>query len=156
MNGPTAPTILYAEDDRDDRLLAGMAHRDSGVINPLVFVGDGREALAYLRQTSGHADRLGAPRLGATQPAIVLLDLHMPGMSGLETLRAIKTDVLLRRIPVLILTSSTSAEDIGACYDAGANSYAVKPTAAAGFVAFFEILCRYWLSTVSLGLEVRP
>ena len=151
MNGPTAPTILYAEDDRDDRLLAGMAHRDSGVINPLVFVGGGREALEYLRRTGRHADRVGAP-----QPAIVLLDLHMPGMSGLETLRAIKTDALLRRIPVLILTSSTSAEDIGACYDAGANSYTVKPTAAAGFVAFFEILCRYWLSTVSLGLEVRP
>ena len=151
MNGPTTPTILYAEDDRDDRLLAEMAHRDSGVINPLVFVGGGREALEYLRRTGRHADRVGAP-----QPAIVLLDLHMPGMSGLETLRAIKTDVLLRRIPVLILTSSTSAEDIAACYDAGANSYTIKPATSAGFAAFFELLCRYWFGTVSLGLEVGP
>jgi CheY-like chemotaxis protein len=94
--------------------------------------------------------------VGAAQPAIVLLDLHMPGMGGLEILRTIKTDALLRRIPVLILTSSTSAEDIAACYDAGANSYSVKPTAAAGFAAFFEILCRYWLGTVSLGLGVEP
>jgi CheY-like chemotaxis protein len=151
MNGPTTPTILYAEDDRDDRLLAEMAHRDSGVINPLVFVGGGREALEYLRRTGRHADRVGA-----AQPAIVLLDLHMPGMGGLEILRTIKTDALLRRIPVMILTSSTSAEDIAACYDAGANSYSVKPTAAAGFAAFFEILCRYWLGTVSLGLGVEP
>jgi len=55
-----------------------------------------------------------------------------------------------------MLTTSASAADIAACYDAGANSYTVKPTASAGFVAFFETLCRYWLGTVSLGFEVKP
>ena len=151
MNGPTIPTILYAEDDPDDRLLAEMAHRDSGVVNPLVLVGNGGEALEYLRGTGRHADRAGAP-----QPGIVLLDLNMPVMGGLETLRAMKTDSSLRRIPVLILTTSASAGDIDACYDAGANSYTVKPTASAGFVTFFELLGRCWLGAVSLGLEVRP
>ena len=151
MHEPAAPAILYAEDDPDDRLLAEMAHRDSGVANPLVFVGDGGEALEYLRCTGRHADRAGSP-----QPGIVLLDLNMPGMGGLETLRTMKTDSLLRRIPVLMLTTSASAEDVAACYDAGANSYSRKPTASAGFAAFFELLCRYWFGTVSLGIEVNP
>jgi CheY-like chemotaxis protein len=151
MNRPTTETILYAEDDPDDRLLAEMAHRDSGVVNPLVFVGDGEEALEYLRCTGRHADRAGG-----SQPGIVLLDLNMPGMGGLKILRTMKTDSLLRRIPVLILTTSASAKDIAACYDAGANSYTIKPATSAGFVAFFELLCRYWFGTVSLELEVGP
>jgi two-component system response regulator len=151
MNRPTDWTILYAEDDPDDRLLAEMAHRDSGVVNPLVFVRDGEEALEYLRCTGRHADRAGGP-----QPGIVLLDLNMPGMDGLEILRTMKTDALLRRIPVLILTTSASAKDIAACYDAGANSYTIKPTAFASLVALFELLCRYWFGAVSLGLEVNP
>jgi two-component system response regulator len=151
MNGPTTPTILYAEDDGEDRLLAEMAHHDSGVVNPLVFVGDGGEALEYLRCEGRYLDRAGA-----TQPAIVLLDLNMPGMGGLGTLRAMKADPLLRHIPTLILTTSASAKDIAACYDAGANSYTIKPATSAGFVAFFELLCRYGFGTVSLGLEVGP
>ena len=150
MNGPTTPTILYAEDDGDDRLLAEMAHRDSGVVNPLVFVGDGAEALEYLRCEGRYVDRAGD-----AQPAIVLLDLNMPGIGGLGTLRAMKADPLLRRIPVLMLTTSTSATDIAACYDAGANSYVIKPTASAHFAAFFDILCRYWFGISSLGLEAK-
>lgn len=151
MNDPAAPAILYAEDDPDDRLLAQMAHRDSGVSNPLVFVGDGKEALEYLRRTGRHTDRAGA-----TQPGIVLLDLNMPRMGGLETLRTMKRDSLLRRIPVLVFSTSASARDIAACYDAGANSYSIKPVDSARFAAFFELLCRYWFGTVSLGLEVKP
>jgi CheY-like chemotaxis protein len=67
-----------------------------------------------------------------------------------------KADPLLRHIPTLILTTSASAKDIAACYDAGANSYTIKPATSAGFVAFFELLCRYGFGTVSLGLEVGP
>ena len=151
MNGPATRTILYVEDDPDDRLLAKMAHRESGVANPLMFVGDGGEALEYLRGKGRHADRAGGSQAG-----IVMLDLNMPGMGGLETLRTIKTDPLLRRIPVLVLTTSASTVDIAACYAAGANSYTIKPTASAGFVAFFQVLCRYWFGAVALGLEVKP
>ena len=151
MNGPAPRTILYAEDDADDRLLAEMAHRQSGVFNPMVFVRDGGEALEYLRGAGRHADRAGA-----RQPGIVLLDLNMPGMGGLATLRTMKADSLLRRIPVLMLTTSASAGDIAACYDAGANAYTIKPTASAGFAAYFEVLCRYWFGAVALGLEAQP
>ena len=150
MNSPLARSILYAEDDSDDRLLAEMAHRDSGAVNPLVFVGDGGEALEYLRGTGRHADRAGAP-----QPGIILLDLNMPGMDGFETLQTLRADPFLRRIPVVILTTSAAVEDIAAGYDAGANSYIVKSSAFASLVALFELLCRYWFGTVSLGLEAR-
>jgi CheY-like chemotaxis protein len=144
----TALAILYAEDDPDDRLLAEMAHRDSGVANPLVFVGDGEEALEYLHQTGRHADRAGSPR-----PGIVLLDLNMPGIDGRETLRIIKADPLLRRIPVVILTTSAAADDIDSSYDAGANTYVVKPTAFASLVRVFESLGGFWFDVSSLAQE---
>ena len=148
MSSSAAPVVLYAEDDPDDRLLAEMAHRDSGSVNPLVFVGDGVEALEYLRCTGRHADRADA-----RQPGIILLDLNMPAMGGLETLRTIRADSALRRIPVVILTTSAAAEDIAASYDAGANSYIVKPSAFAGLVEIFESVCRYWFSIGSLVTE---
>jgi two-component system response regulator len=149
MSSSTAPAILYAEDDPDDRLLAEMAHRDSGADNPLVFVGDGVEALEYLRCTGRYADRAGA-----RQPGIILLDLNMPAMGGLETLGIMRADPVLRRIPVVILTTSVAVEDIAASYDAGANSYIVKPSAFASLVQIFESLSRYWFGIGSLALEV--
>jgi len=150
MSSPVARSILYAEDDLDDRLLAEMAHRESGAANPLVFVGDGGEALEYLRCTGRHADRAGVPK-----PGIILLDLNMPGMGGLETLHALRADSSLRRIPVVILTTSAAVEDIAASYDAGANSYLIKPSAFASLVDLFELLCRYWFGISSLGLEAK-
>lgn len=151
MMDPTAPAVLYAEDDPDDRLLAEMAHRDSGAVNPLVFVGDGVEALEYVRCTGRHADRAGAP-----QPRIILLDLNMPGMGGLEALRIMRADSVLRRIPVVILTTSSAAEDITASHDAGANSYVVKPSTFADLVDLFGRLCGDRFGSGCLGLETRP
>ncbi|MEO8229669.1 MAG: response regulator [Chloroflexota bacterium] len=151
MSNPAAPAILYAEDDPDDRLLAEMAHRESGAVNPFVLVADGEEALEYLRRTGRHADRTGAP-----QPGVILLDLNMPGIDGRETLRIIKADPFLRRIPVVILTTSTAEADIAASYDAGANSYLVKPSDFGSLVQLFDHLSRYWFEIGSLAKEVRP
>jgi two-component system response regulator len=138
--------ILYAEDDPDDRLLAEVAHRESGVTNPLVFVADGDEAIEYLRHSGRHTDR--------PLPGIVLLDLNMPGRGGRETLEVIRADPLLRRIPVAILTTSTAEVDIASSYDAGASSYIVKPTVFANLVQLFDRLCGYWFETASIAKEV--
>jgi CheY-like chemotaxis protein len=151
MSDPAPLTVLYAEDDPDDRLLAKMAHRESGAVNPLVFVDDGEEALEYLHRSGRHADRADAP-----QPGIILLDLNMPGIDGRETLRIIKADPELRRSPVVILTTSAAESDIAASYDAGANSYIVKPSAFASLVQVFDDLCSYWFEMGSLAQEARP
>jgi CheY-like chemotaxis protein len=150
MSDASSLTILYAEDDPDDRLLAEMAHRDSGAANPLVFVADGREALEFLRASGRHADRAGS-----RQPGIVLLDLNMPGIDGRETLRIIRADPVFHRIPVVILTTSTAQEDIATSYDAGANSYIVKPTGFSSLVHLFDRLCGYWFEIGSIAQEIR-
>jgi CheY-like chemotaxis protein len=151
MTGLVALTMLYAEDDPDDRFLAEMAHRESGVLNPLVFVADGEEALEYLRRTGRYADRVGMPQAG-----IVLLDLNMPGIDGRETLRLIRADSALRRIPVVILTTSGADFDIAASYDAGANTYIVKPRGFTNLVQLFERLCGYWFEIGSIAREAPP
>jgi two-component system response regulator len=150
MSRSVVGAILCVEDDPDDRLLAEMAHRDSGVVNPLVFVADGDEALEYLRRVGRHATRAGRD-----QPGIILLDLNMPGTDGRETLVIVKADPALRRIPVVILTTSSAERDIAASYDQGANSYIVKPTAFAGLVSLFQRLCDYWFEIGSLPQEAR-
>jgi len=150
MTNPGPLTVLYAEDDPDDRLLAAMAHRESGALNPLVFVADGEEALEYLGRCGRHADRADT-----VQPGIVLLDLNMPGIDGRETLRVIRADPGLRRIPVVILTTSAAADDIALSYDAGANSYMVKPSAFGSLVDLFRLLCAYWFEVSSLAQESR-
>lgn len=151
MSGTSGLTILYAEDDPDDRLLAEMAHRESGAVNTLVFVGDGEEAVEYLRQTGRHADRAGSAK-----PGIVLLDLNMPGIDGRETLRIIRADPVFHRIPVVILTTSTAQDDIASSYDAGANSYIVKPRGYGGLVHLFDRLCGYWFEVNALALDTAP
>jgi two-component system response regulator len=148
MSRDTARAILCVEDDPDDRLLAEMAYRDSGVVNLLEFVSDGEEALEYLRRVGRHANRAGND-----QPGIILLDLNMPGTDGRETLVVVKADPALRRIPVVILTTSSAERDIATSYDQGANSYIVKPTAFAGLVYLFQRLCDYWFEIGSLPQE---
>ena len=150
MSRDTARGILCVEDDPDDRLLVEMAHRDSGVVNPLAFVSDGDEALEYLRRVGRHANRAGSG-----QPGIILLDLNMPGTDGRETLVVMKADPALRRIPVVILTTSSAERDIATSYDQGANSYIVKPTAFTGLVHLFERLCDYWFEIGSLPREAN-
>ena len=133
MSVVAAVEVLYAEDDADDRLLAEMAHRQSGALNPLVMVEDGQQALDYLRRAGRYADRPGT-----AHPGVVLLDLNMPGIDGHETLRIIRADPLLRHIPVVMLTTSDADKDVVTSYDAGANSYIVKPSNFASLVQVFE------------------
>ena len=149
MTPPVELAVLYAENDLDDQLLAQMAHRDSGAANPLVLVSDGAEAIEYLRQTGRHSDRRGSAR-----PGIVMLDLNMPGMGGLDALRIIKADTELRRIPVVILSTSTARVDIVASYEAGANSYIVKPRTFSKLADLFDRLCGYWFEIGALAPEV--
>ena len=149
MTDQRALAFLYAEDDPDDRLLAEMAHRQSGVPNPLLFVPDGEAAVARLRLMSRSVDRPDEPR-----PGIVLLDLNMPGIDGRETLRIIRADPAIRRTPVVILTTSTADADIAASYDAGTNAYIVKPTAFSDLVHIFTTLAAFWFTVTSLAKEI--
>jgi CheY-like chemotaxis protein len=149
MSQPGSLAMLYAEDDPDDRLLAEMAHRDSRAASPLVFVSNGDEALEYLRRAGTHAGSTGW-----LEPGVVLLDLNMPGTDGLETLRAVRADQALQRTPIVILTTSTAQADIAACYEAGANSYIIKPSAFGDLVRLFTRVCDYWFDLSSLPREV--
>ena len=149
MTDASPLAVLYAEDDPDDRLLAELAHRESGALNPLVFVANGEEALEYLRRMGRYADRTDA-----LQPGIVLLDLNMPGIGGHATLRAIRSDPVLRTIPVIILTTSAARTDIALSYGAGASSYIVKPGAFGGLVHIFQSLASFWFDVSTLAREV--
>ena len=138
-------TILYADDDPDDRFLAERAVRETGLDAELMLVEDGQEALDYL---AGRGPFAGTPR-----PALILLDLNMPRRDGLATLKAIKADATLRRIPVVILTTSGAQRHVAASYDHGANTYIVKPTTGAALVTIFRALHHYWRDTATLVEE---
>lgn len=127
--------ILLVEDSDDDVRLTRRALQKNNIVNPLMVVGDGVSALEHLR---GCADR-------AEPPAIVLLDLKLPKMDGLEVLRQIRADPRLRRQPVVILTSSREEQDIIRSYDLGANSYIRKPVDFEQFIAAINQLGLYWL-----------
>jgi CheY-like chemotaxis protein len=132
--------ILVAEDDPDDAVLIRRAFRKANVANPIQLVSDGEEALAYLGGHPPFGDRLQFPL-----PILMLLDLKLPRRSGHEVLAWIRQEPPIRRLPVVVLTSSREAADINRAYDLGANSYLTKPV---GFDALLEMVRRvglYWL-----------
>jgi CheY-like chemotaxis protein len=137
--------ILMADDDEDDRLLAHEALQESHLINSVYFVEDGQELLDYLHQTGKYSDPETAPR-----PGLILLDLNMPRMDGREALTIIKQDANLRRIPIVILTTSKTEEDILRSYDLGANSFITKPVTFQGLIKVLNILGSYWFEIVDL------
>lgn len=136
--------ILLADDDPDDRMMAAEALEESRVLNELATVQDGEELLEFLRCTGRYADR--EPRL----PGLILLDLNMPRMDGREALQEIKSDPGLRRIPVVVLTTSRAEADIVKTYDLGVNSFVSKPVTFDGLVAIMSELGRYWIEIVEL------
>ena len=143
---PVRPiTILMAEDDEDDRLLTQEAMEEARVINELRFVEDGQELLDYLRQRGRFAEPGAAPR-----PGLILLDLNMPRMDGRQALERIKADPELRRIPVVVLTTSKAEEDILRSYDLGAASFITKPVTFASLVQVVRTLDHYWTGIVQL------
>lgn len=137
--------ILMADDDADDRLMTREAFEESKLGNDFRVVEDGEELLAYLRRQGKFADPASAPR-----PGVILLDLNMPRKDGREALKEIKADPDLRRIPVVILTTSKAEEDIYRTYDLGANSYIMKPVTFDGLVEVMRGLGRYWVEIVEL------
>jgi CheY-like chemotaxis protein len=138
-------TILLAEDDADDRLLVKEALAEGRVLNELRFVQDGEELLDYLRRRGRYADPEESPR-----PGLVLLDLNMPRKDGREALREIKGDPDLKRIPIVVMTTSKAEEDILSSYDLGASSYITKPVTFERLVELMKVLGRYWIEFVEL------
>jgi CheY-like chemotaxis protein len=146
MNDHSRPiVILLADDDEEDRMLAANALEESRVVNDLRFVEDGEELLDYLY----HRGQYAAPGSSPT-PGLILLDLNMPRKDGREALREIKADPDLRRVPVVVLTTSKAEEDIYRTYDLGANSFITKPVSFEGLVSVMRDIGRYWIEIVEL------
>jgi CheY-like chemotaxis protein len=140
-----ANLILMAEDDSDDRLLVKDAMAECRWEGDLGFVENGEELLDYLRRRGKYSRSASAPR-----PGLILLDLNMPRKDGREALREIKADAELRRIPVVIFTTSKADTDIGRLDDLGANSFISKPIQFDALVSVMRILGQYWFGTVEL------
>jgi two-component system, response regulator len=136
----SASPILLVEDNRNDEELTLRAFRKSQVLNPVVVVRDGAEALDYLFARGAHADRNAAEL-----PGLVLLDLKLPKVGGLEVLQAIRNHAPTHLLPVVILTSSVEEQDVAAGYGLGANSYVRKPVDYAQFVETVRQLGPYWM-----------
>ena len=137
--------ILMADDDPDDRLLVQDALAESRADGSLRFVENGEELLDYLHRRAKYDSPGSAPR-----PGLILLDLNMPRKDGREVLRELKGDPDLRRIPVVVLTTSRADTDIGAIYELGANSFISKPFRFDALVNVMRALGQYWFKTVEL------
>jgi two-component system response regulator len=132
--------ILLVEDNQDDEELALLAYRQSNIANRVVVARDGAEALDYLFATGVYA--------GCEQhalPQVVLLDLKLPKIDGLEVLKQMRADARTKRLPVVVLTSSREEQDLIESYDLGANSYVRKPVDFAQFAEAVRQLQMYWL-----------
>jgi len=132
--------ILVVEDDPNDVLLIQRAFDKARILNPLQTVGNGDDAVAYLAGEGSFADRQRHPF-----PVLVLLDLKLPRRSGLEVLEWIRGQVGLKRLPVVVLTSSKETTDVNQAYDLGANSYLVKPVGFDSLLELVKSLEVYWL-----------
>ncbi|MFD9940855.1 response regulator [Nonomuraea sp. NPDC059023] len=134
--------VLLVEDDQGDILLTREAFELNKVKNRLHVVNDGEQALAFLRREEGYAD---APR-----PDLVLLDLNLPRMDGMEVLQEVKADAALRSIPVVILTTSEAEEDIIRSYQLHANAYVTKPVDFDQFIRVVRQIDNFFVTVVKL------
>lgn len=131
-------TILLAEDNANDVELTLAALKENHVVNRVDVVRDGAEALDYLGCRNHYAGRPGG------NPALLLLDLKMPKVDGIEVVRAVKSDPALKTIPVVVLTSSRDEHDLVRSYNLGVNAYVVKPVAFGEFVEAVKLLGGFW------------
>ena len=143
-------TILMAEDDPDDRMLTQEAFKESRLLNDLRFVQDGEELMDYLLRQGAYSDPASAPR-----PGVILLDLNMPRKSGREALEEIKSNPELRRIPIVVLTTSKEEEDILRSYDLGVNSFITKPVDFPSLSKAIRTLGKYWFELVELPIAAE-
>lgn len=137
--------ILIADDDAEDRMLIRDAFVESRLNNNLQFVEDGEQLIDYLYNRGEFSDKNKYPR-----PGLILLDLNMPRKDGREALKEIKSEELLRSIPVVVLTTSKAEEDILKTYDLGVSSFITKPVKFDSLVDIMKTLNKYWFEIVEL------
>ena len=142
-------TILLVDDSDEDFEVTKRGFNRARMVNPIRRCTDGEDALSYLFRRGPYADPKSSPR-----PGIIMLDLNMPGTDGREVLKAIKTDTRLKKIPVIVLTTSSDDRDIEKCYNEGANSYIVKPVNLDGFMEAIQRLRDYWFEVVVIPKPV--
>jgi len=140
--------ILLIEDSPDDFEAIERSFYKAGLANPLHWCSSGQDALDYLQHRGKYTDIVGVER-----PALILLDLNMPGLDGRALLELIKQDKDLRRIPVVILTTSNDARDIDRCYELGASTYIQKPVDFDGLIRVAAVLRDYWFGIALLPRE---
>ena len=143
IGGPV--NILLIEDNPGDVRLTREALKEGKVLNNLVNVADGVEAMAYLRRQDPYSD--------ATRPDLILLDLNLPKKDGREVLGEIKADQDLRRIPVVVLTTSSAEQDILRAYDLHANCYITKPVGLEQFISVVKSIEEFWVAIVTLPTD---
>ena len=136
-------TILCAEDDPEDRMLIEDAMEDSRLVNDLHFVEDGEQLMDYLYHRGKYTELSNVPL-----PGLILLDLNMPKKDGREALEEIKADPDLRRIPIVVLTTSKAEEDILRTYDMGVSGFVVKPVTLETLVSIMKTMSKYWFEIV--------
>jgi len=142
---PRIDIVLLAEDDEDDVLLIKEAFAESGISMEMHSVLDGEELLEYLFRKGKYEDPCLYP-----EPSLILLDLNMPRKDGREALAVIKAHPVLRKIPIVVLTTSRESVDIQQCYEMGASSYITKPNSFNALVDILKAVGNYWLQTVEL------
>jgi CheY-like chemotaxis protein len=138
-------TVLLADDDPDDRMLVEEAFSEIDSSYDLRFVDDGEELMDYLRHEGRFLEDTAAPK-----PALILLDLNMPKKDGREAASEIKADPALRQIPIVVLTTSTSEEDVLHTYGVGVNSFVSKPVTFEGMLALAREVSNFWIETIDL------
>ncbi len=138
-------TILLADDDEEDRAMTEEALKESRLANDVRFVADGEELTDYLFRRGRYADPDQAPL-----PGLILLDLNMPKKDGREVLIELKNDPQLRQIPIVVLTTSKTEEDIVRSYALGVNSFITKPVTFEGLVEAMTVFTQYWFEIVAL------
>lgn len=142
---PKPITILLADDSDDDRLMTREALKESFVLNDLREVEDGEALMDYLHRRNEYVSVESSPR-----PGLILLDINMPRKDGYEALQEIRSDPILRRIPVVILTTSDSERDIVRAYELGVSSFISKPVTFAGLVEVMKTFGKYWIEIVAI------
>jgi CheY-like chemotaxis protein len=148
MNDAVAP-ILLVEDDSHDVELALAAFEDAGLESEVIVARDGQEALDWLFRQGPFASRAGLC------PGLVLLDIKLPKVNGLQVLERLKAQPMLRRIPVVMLTSSREERDLLESYDLGVNAYVVKPVGFADFARTLRETCSFWMTVNQRPVEHR-
>jgi two-component system response regulator len=137
---------MLVEDDPDDQELARLANMRLDKPCRLVMVDDGVEALEYLERSQA----IGAGRPAEPFPSLLLVDLDMPRMNGLDLLQKLRSNKALQSLPIIIFTTSKAARDVDNCYRHGCNSYVIKPMNISGFAKILESLSSYWFGCVKL------